>query len=246
VAPGRSINTIVSRTPKTNEFTRETYNSVPTSVSFPDVPVYVLTSKNTFSGGEEFAYDIQAFKRGAIIGEVTGGGANPTGPVDLGHGFRASMPWGRAENPITKMNWEGKGVQPDVRTSASDAFRQALQKLGHRPATDIEAASVSRVFSPRTASLAGYEPAIRKLVTGIVTGAPDYSFMVPEFAEVTRSQLNGLRESLSSLGELQSIKFRGPSPMGGDEFDVTFAKGVKRLAIVLDANGKIAGAMIQP
>ena len=38
-------------------------------------PLFVLTSKGTFSGGEEFAYDVKAFERGLVVGETTGGGA---------------------------------------------------------------------------------------------------------------------------------------------------------------------------
>jgi hypothetical protein len=246
VKQGRPINTIISRSPKTKEFTRETFSSVSTPVSFAEVPVYVLTSKDTFSGGEEFAYDVQAFKRGTIVGEVTGGGANPTGPVDLGHGVMASIPWGRAENPITKANWEGHGVQPHEAAPADDALRHALQKLGHKPVADVEAASLNRVFSPRKAPLPGHEPAIRQLVEGIVSGKPEYSSMEPNFADVTRSQLSGLRGDLSPLGALRSVRFRGPSLMGGDEFDVTFANGVKRMAIALSSDGKIGGAIILP
>nr|AFB69918.1 interphotoreceptor retinoid-binding protein [uncultured bacterium] len=47
-------------------------------------PVYVLTSYMTFSGGEELAYDIQGFKRGLVVGETTGGGANPGSPQAIG------------------------------------------------------------------------------------------------------------------------------------------------------------------
>ncbi len=47
---------------------------------YPKKPVYVLTSKDTFSGAEEFAYDVQNLKRATIVGEITGGGANPGGP----------------------------------------------------------------------------------------------------------------------------------------------------------------------
>ena len=133
VQPGRHLSDIISRTPKTKDFTRETFSSVPTPISFAGVPVYVLTSKNTFSGGEDFAYTAQALKRATIIGEVTGGGANPAGPVKLGHGLIAIIPFGRSENPVTKTNWEGRGVQPDVAAPASDALGLALQKLRHKP-----------------------------------------------------------------------------------------------------------------
>ncbi|RNF83078.1 hypothetical protein EER27_11195 [Lysobacter psychrotolerans] len=36
-------------------------------------PVYVLTSKQTFSGGEECAYDLKTQKRASLVGETTGG-----------------------------------------------------------------------------------------------------------------------------------------------------------------------------
>jgi retinol-binding protein 3 len=88
-------------------------------------PVFVLTSAATFSGGEELAYDVQAFKRGVIVGEVTGGGANPGGPVALVHQFSVNMPGGRAVNPVTQTNWEGVGVKPDVPVPAEKALSKA-------------------------------------------------------------------------------------------------------------------------
>jgi hypothetical protein len=90
-----------------------------------DKPVYILTSNKTFSGGEEFAYDLQQLKRGITVGETTGGGANPGGRVELGHGFTAFIPTGRAINPITKTNWEGVGVKADVATTTANALKEA-------------------------------------------------------------------------------------------------------------------------
>lgn len=88
-------------------------------------PVYVLTSPVTFSGGEECAYDFQTQKRGTLIGQTTGGGANPGGGFSLGHGFAIFIPTGRAINPITKTNWEHVGVKPDIVVPAADAFKTA-------------------------------------------------------------------------------------------------------------------------
>ncbi len=100
---------------------------------YTDKPVYVLTSGHTFSGGEELAYDLQTQKRATLVGETTGGGANPGDQADLGNGFVAFIPNGRAINPITKTNWEGTGVQPDVAIAAEGALKMAhmmaLQKL---------------------------------------------------------------------------------------------------------------------
>ncbi len=92
------------------------------------VPIFVLTSRYTFSGGEEFAYDIQTQRRGLLIGETTGGGANPGGSFPIGHGLQLFIPTGRAINPITKTNWEGVGVVPDVRVDATNAFEIALAR----------------------------------------------------------------------------------------------------------------------
>ena len=88
-------------------------------------PVFVLTSPGTFSGGEELSYDLQALKRAVLVGEVTGGGANPGGPVPLGHQFVVNMPNGQPVNPITGTNWEGIGVKPDIPAPSADALSRA-------------------------------------------------------------------------------------------------------------------------
>lgn len=93
----------------------------------PDKPVFVLTSGRTFSAAEEFAYNLQVLKRATIVGEATGGGANPGQFMALPHGFLAFVPSARAINPVTKTNWEGTGVKPDVETSAQDALERAHQ-----------------------------------------------------------------------------------------------------------------------
>jgi retinol-binding protein 3 len=96
-------------------------------------PVLVLTSSNTFSGGEEFAYDLKCLKRATVIGETTKGGAHDSRPVKVGERFLMELPFARAVNPITHTNWEGKGVSPDVARPASEAlevaYRMALEKI---------------------------------------------------------------------------------------------------------------------
>jgi hypothetical protein len=245
VPPGQSmeINDIVSRVPNTDNFKRETSSSQPTPVSFAKIPLYVLTSKNTFSGGEEFAYDVQTHKLGKIVGEVTGGGANPTGPVDLGHAFQAMIPFGRAENPITKTNWEGRGVQPDLAVPADDALKTALTRLGKKPATDVASASVKQVFAPRSTPLPGTEATARRFIDGLASGNPDYASMTPEFAKFNREH----PPTFLPRGEVRSVKFEGPGMAGGDEYRVSYANGAMMIFdVVLDANGKVGGAMMRP
>ncbi|WP_300974265.1 S41 family peptidase [Sphingomonas sp. LHG3406-1] len=98
-----------------------------------DKPVYVLTSKRTGSGAEEFAYDLQQLKRATIVGEPTWGGANPGDIFPIDQHFAIFVPTGAAVNPISKTSWEGKGVQPDVAvnpvTALESARRIALEKL---------------------------------------------------------------------------------------------------------------------
>ncbi|MGI8400356.1 MAG: S41 family peptidase [Gemmatimonadaceae bacterium] len=91
-------------------------------------PVYVLTSANTFSGAEEFTYDLKVLKRATIVGETTGGGAHPVRGRRIDDHFMIGVPFARAINPITHTNWEGVGVEPDVKVPASDALATA-QKL---------------------------------------------------------------------------------------------------------------------
>ncbi len=91
-------------------------------------PVYVLTGPKTFSGGEEFAYDVKTQKRGTLVGEVTGGGANPGEYVALARHFIAFVPTGRSINPVTKTNWEHVGVAPDIAVPAAEALLVAYVK----------------------------------------------------------------------------------------------------------------------
>jgi len=117
----RHLNDIYARP----EDTTRQYWTLPTVGVHYDKPVYVLTSPRTFSGGEECAYDFQTQGRGTLVGETTGGGANPGDDVALGRGFVAFIPNGRAINPITKTNWEHVGVKPDIAVPAADALKTA-------------------------------------------------------------------------------------------------------------------------
>jgi retinol-binding protein 3 len=92
-------------------------------------PVYVLTSRRTFSGAEEFSYNLQALGRGTIVGETTGGGAHPVQTVRLGEGFIATIPFMRANNPVTQTNWEGVGVKPDIECPEENALERTLEEI---------------------------------------------------------------------------------------------------------------------
>jgi hypothetical protein len=89
-------------------------------------PLYILTSKRTFSAAEAVAYDLQALRRAVIVGERTGGGAHPFAYRRVHPHFALDLPEGRSVNPITGGNWQGVGVKPDVEIEASEALARAL------------------------------------------------------------------------------------------------------------------------
>ena len=114
---------------------------------FADKPVYILTSKTTFSAGEGFAYDMRSRQRATLIGEKTDGGAHPGASYRLHSHFEVFIPVGRAINPVSEANWEGSGVTPDVLVPQEQAFKvaynMALQSviggLGEAPSGALKA-----------------------------------------------------------------------------------------------------------
>ncbi len=99
----------------------------------PNVPVYILTSGSTFSGGEDFAYTLKHLGRATVVGEVTGGGGHVVDFKVVHEGFIISLPTGYPTHPVTKSNWEGTGVEPDISVPRKDALRtthiHALESL---------------------------------------------------------------------------------------------------------------------
>jgi C-terminal processing protease CtpA/Prc len=92
-----------------------------------DVDLYVLTSKDTFSGGEDFAYGMKCLKRALLIGETTKGGAHPTASFSVLDLLVLNIPRGRSINPISKTNWEVVGVKPDISIKADLAYEKAYE-----------------------------------------------------------------------------------------------------------------------
>ena len=113
--------------------------------------LYILTSSRTFSGAEEFSYNMKNLKRGTIVGETTGGGAHPTDAKIVQNDFILRVPFARAVNPYSKTNWEGTGVAPDVQVQAAEAFdrayRMAVEKLAAKAADPMQKAQYEWIIS---------------------------------------------------------------------------------------------------
>jgi C-terminal processing protease CtpA/Prc len=92
-------------------------------------PAAVLASRTTWSCAEELAYDLQQLGRATVVGERTPGGAHNRRAFRVTSHLEATISTSAAVNPVTKSNWEGVGVQPDVEVPAEEALETAHRLL---------------------------------------------------------------------------------------------------------------------
>jgi len=88
-------------------------------------PLFVLIDGAVGSAAEEFAYDVQQFKLGQLVGTTTAGAANNNTFVPIPPGFMLSVSYGRPVHPLSQSNWEGAGIAPDVEVDPSQALEMA-------------------------------------------------------------------------------------------------------------------------
>jgi len=106
----------------------------------PDIPLYILTSKESFSAAEGFAYFMKNRNRAVLIGETTGGAAQPIERVAVSEKFYMWLPTQKPIDPLTNTNWEGIGVIPDISCAAKEALTiaqlEALKNLNGKAIID--------------------------------------------------------------------------------------------------------------
>jgi peptidase S41-like protein len=90
-----------------------------------DKPAFVLTSQMTFSAAEAFSYDLKMLKRATLVGETTSGRGHMAMGRRIDDHFMIRVPDIKVVNPISKTNWDGTGVEPDVKVKAADALATA-------------------------------------------------------------------------------------------------------------------------
>lgn len=109
-----------------------TYPFIP-GERLPDIPVYFLTSKRMFSGGEAMAYTLKHHGKAFVVGETTGGCAHGVTELTPGENFVLIVPERVPTHPVTNSNWEGSGVQPDIQVprklALETAHRHAIRTL---------------------------------------------------------------------------------------------------------------------
>jgi hypothetical protein len=126
------------------------------------------------------------------------------------------------------------GLLPQPAASSQAPRNQAVGPAGEQ------------VSAPASVPTAGTEAALRRLVTGLASGSPDYDKLSPQFAEIVRGDLPMTHPMFSSLGELRSVTFRGRGGRGDDVYDLVFAKGAVTMSAALDPDGRMAGGMLGP
>ncbi|HZZ41032.1 MAG TPA: S41 family peptidase [Acidobacteriaceae bacterium] len=107
-----------------------THSPVPGSL-LADKPVYILTSSATWSGAEQFSYDLKMLKRATLVGETTRGGAHAGVFHRIDDHFGMGIPESHPVNPYSDHDWEGVGVAPDVKVKAADALTTAQDLALH-------------------------------------------------------------------------------------------------------------------
>ncbi len=95
---------------------------------FTGKPVYILTSKRTWSAGEGFAEHARRLTKATSVGETTRGGARMSRWIIVHPHFAISVSVARHVG----IDWEGVGITPDVAVPEADALataqRLALEK----------------------------------------------------------------------------------------------------------------------
>jgi C-terminal processing protease CtpA/Prc/ketosteroid isomerase-like protein len=191
----------------------------------PDAPLYILVGGGTGSSAENMAYSLQALKRATVVGEPTAGGANSSRVFALPGGFLIQVPVARVINPVTGSNWEGRGVQPDVRVAAAaardTAHALALRGLASRATDDGARAELQRALASLPAQpvaqpagqpvrqVAVGERPPRNMGFGLIP-RPDGTLTVTQVAPGSGAERAGLRDG-DQLVELDGTPARAMS-----------------------------------
>jgi D-alanyl-D-alanine-carboxypeptidase/D-alanyl-D-alanine-endopeptidase len=136
---------------------------------------------------------------------------------------------------------QGKATQLTLHQNGRD---MVAKRIDDAQAAALAAALAKRVNDQTAAP--GSEAAIRSNIEGIRTGEPKYETMTPAMADVTRQQLPQLKAFITQLGAVESMTFKSVGPGGADVFEVKFERGSTEWRIILDGDGKIAGASFRP
>ena len=102
-----------------------TFQDVGGEQRYLNKPVFILVGENTFSLGEKFAYGMKHFDKATIVGQTSAGAAHAIDFLEVNDNYLIQIPVQYDIHPVTKTDWEGTGVVPDITTPENQALRAA-------------------------------------------------------------------------------------------------------------------------
>jgi hypothetical protein len=131
---------------------------------------------------------------------------------------------------------QGKTTQATLHQNGRDVV---AKRLDDAEADALSAALAKRIKEQKQSP--GAEAALRRYIEELRLGQPKYELMNPAVADVTRRQLPRLKSTISELGAVQSVLFKGVGQAGWDIYEVKFEHGSMEWRIILGADRKIGG-----
>lgn len=162
--------------------------------------------------------------------------------------------------PMSETKFFPKVVDAELEFSGTDAEGRATQMTLHQNGRDMAAKRLDDSVFKRLANAAAAtakrvkdqtpypegEATVRRMIEELRSGQPDYNRMGENLAAVTRQQLPQLEATITRLGAIQTINFKGVGPAGADIYEVQFENGSLEYRIMLGPDGKAETAGIRP
>jgi hypothetical protein len=115
---------------------------------------------------------------------------------------------------------------------------RVAKRIDDAQASVVQTALATRLREQKAAP--GSEMALRRNIEDLRRGTPNYELMGSGLADVTRRQLPQLVETITQLGALESITFKGVGPGGNDIYEVKFERGSTEWRIGMESEEKIS------
>jgi len=177
---------------------------------------------------------------GELVSQMTGQGkiplASDSATTFTPIGVNAQIEFSKEE--------KGPASQLILHQNGRDITMKRLDEAAAKKAAEAAAAFQKR-FKDQTAA-PGSEAAVRRLITELQAGKPNYDLMSPDLANATRQQLTGIQSMLNGMGALQSVVFKGVGPGGADIYQLNFEKASIDYRVWLSADGKVDSANMRP
>ena len=155
-----------------------------------------------------------------------------------------------AELEFAKNDDQGRPTELILHQNGRDMAGKRLEDVESKRIMDAavaeskrmaDAAALAAIRFKEQKPMPGSEAALRRDIDELRAGEPKYELMSPGLADVTRQQLPQLKATITELGAVQSVTFKGVGPGGADIYEVKFEHGSTEWRITMDPDGKIGG-----